>query len=116
MGSNTANRIVSGVRSKEDRSGEKTPIGYDEDTSKIGHIGVNSRSNALRIDGEIYLSQRYEWSADGIIYRGVHRSINASTSSTNWWIWKYTWTTNNITYKQGPLEGTWTGRVALGWS
>ena len=59
--------------------------------------------------------QRYEFSGNNPIYKGLHTTIGAATSNTNWYIWKFTFTGNNPTRIQGPIVGSWDNRASLGW-
>lgn len=63
-----------------------------------------------------WLSMRVEYSSGDPIYVGKHPLINATQAETGWSIWKLTWTSGDMTYRQGPLHGSWTGRAALGWT
>lgn len=67
------------------------------------------------------LDTRMEWgvapNASGeLTYKGIHATHKAATSDTSWLIWKYTWTSANVTRIEGPLEGSWDGRAALAWA
>ena len=63
-----------------------------------------------------WLSKRFEWDTlFNPVYRGCHRDFNASTGDTNWYIWKFTWSSATLEKIQGPLVGSWEGRAALPW-
>ena len=68
---------------------------------------------------ELPLDTRMEYSAGNLTYKGVHSTHDALTSVTSWWVWKFTWSAaypdGNLTRIEGPLEGSWDGRAALGW-
>jgi len=66
---------------------------------------------------EEWKDTQYEYDSSGnIIYRGVSTEANASTSENKlWYVWKYTWSTDGPTRKEGPLNGNWDDRASLGW-
>ncbi len=57
----------------------------------------------------------YAFTGNNPIYVGKNTTHDAATSAIDWYIWKYTWSGNNPTRKEGPLVGSWDGRAALGW-
>lgn len=68
------------------------------------------------IESPAYLAKRLDWTSGSLDYVGLNASVTAATSATTWQVWKYTWTSSNLTLKQGPLTGSWDGRAALAWS
>ena len=64
---------------------------------------------------ELPLDTRMEYSSGDIIYKGIHATHKAAASNASWLIWKYTWTGDDLTRIEGPLEGTWDGRAGLAW-
>ena len=68
------------------------------------------------VDETLYLSKRLAYSGGDLAYVGFNTIINASTTATDWQIYKYTWSSGDLTYMQGPLIGSWDGRAALGWT
>lgn len=59
--------------------------------------------------------KRFDYSGSDLIYMGVNRDKNADTGVPTWHIWKLTWNGENLERFQGPLDGSWDGRAALGW-
>ncbi len=57
--------------------------------------------------------QRLEWSGDDLIYKGFHTSATAATNDTDWYVFKYTWSSGDLVRLQGPAIGSWDGRVGL---
>jgi len=64
---------------------------------------------------ELPLDTRMEYSSGKIIYKGIHATHKAVTSDTSWLVWKFTWVGDDLTRMEGPLEGSYDGRAALGW-
>ena len=58
---------------------------------------------------------RYDFTGNNPIYIGKHTTHDVATSDTGWFIWKFSWSGNNPTRKEGPLVGSWDGRAGLGW-
>jgi hypothetical protein len=79
-------------------------LGYIRDRSTIATLGG------------IWHDQKLEWSSGNLIYYGVHEMHNMPDSDENFEIWKYTWTSGDLTRMEGPLRGSWTGRATLGWA
>ena len=66
--------------------------------------------------GMYWHDQRNEWVESNLIYSGVHRLHDAAEGDTEWAIWKYTYNVSNqLIRKEGPLQGSWTGRGSLAW-
>lgn len=78
-------------------------------------LGYIRDRNTIAVLGGIWHDQKMEWSSGDLIYLGVHEMHNMSESDENFEIWKYTWTSGNLTRVEGPLRGSWTGRAALSW-
>ena len=76
---------------------------------------VRDRLNQC-VMGMFMHDQKFEWSSGNLIYIGMHRLHPASDTEPEWAIWKLTWdASSNLTRMEGPLEGTWDTRAALGW-
>jgi hypothetical protein len=65
---------------------------------------------------DLPMDTRMEYSAGNIIYKGIHATHKALTSNASWLIWKYTWTGDDLTRIEGPLEGSWDNRATLDWA
>ena len=59
--------------------------------------------------------ERFEYSSNLLIYKGENFTHDAGTDETSWHIWKFTWSSNTIVRKEGPLLGAWDDRATLGW-
>lgn len=58
--------------------------------------------------------KQFAYDSDGNVeYAGFNTDGSAADGDTDWYVWKYTWSSGNCTKIQGPVEGSWTGRVAL---
>jgi len=65
---------------------------------------------------DYWKDKRLEYSSGNLVYRGYNTTNKASTSAQDWHIWKYTWSSGDLTRIQGPLVGTWDGRASLDWA
>jgi hypothetical protein len=65
---------------------------------------------------DLPLDTRMEYSSNDIIYKGIHATHKAATSNASWLIWKYTWSGDDLTRIEGPLEGAWDNRGSLAWA
>ena len=103
-----------GAAAVEDRGGEKTLIGYDEDNDEIGHISVSSITGAIKINNEYFKDVRYDYDVnDNCIYKGQHLILDSATSNLFWYIIRYDYTDGNCTRKRFRIT-SWDDR-ALGW-
>ncbi len=61
--------------------------------------------------------RRFESSGGNLIYYGkTVKSVDANTSKKEWYIWKFTWDSDdNLARVQGPILGAWSERTTLGW-
>ena len=67
--------------------------------------------------GNYWNDQRFEFSGDDLIYKGLNTTHKALTSDTDWYILKYTWDgSGNPTRIEGPLVGSWDNRASLAWA
>jgi hypothetical protein len=69
--------------------------------------------------GSLYKDRRYYYNATGLLeYKCLNRySVIASTASTDWEVWKYTYDGDGLmTRCQGPLIGSVDNRASLSWS
>jgi hypothetical protein len=57
--------------------------------------------------------RRMEWNGDDLIYKAYHTSTDANQGDTNWYIYKYTWSSGDLIRLQGPAVGSWTNRASL---
>jgi hypothetical protein len=57
---------------------------------------------------------KLEYDSGSVIYKGIHKDVNASEGSIDWWIYKYTYDGTDITDIQ-EQQGSWTGRATLNW-
>ena len=62
-----------------------------------------------------YRDVRYAYTGSKIEYMGLHDTHDEDTSDTEWLVWKYTYSGNNVVRVEGPLEGAWDNRESLGW-
>lgn len=53
--------------------------------------------------------------SDNLLYRGRNVEHDAATTDTDWYIWRFTLDSQNVTREQGPLEGAWGNRENLEW-
>ena len=86
------------------------PDYYDELT--VG--GVKDRGQLVGL-GAYWRDVRMAYTAGDLIYRGVHNVHNSATTDTDWEIWKYTWSGDDLIRMEGPLPGSWDGRAAVDW-
>ena len=66
--------------------------------------------------GSIWNDLRLAWSGSDLIYVGKHMSHKAATSDAEWFVWKLTWTSGDLTRSEGPLVGDWDSCASLGWA
>ncbi len=66
-------------------------------------------------DLELWLDQRFDYTSGSLDYKGVNETHKALITDTDWYVWKYTWSSGNCTRIEGPLKGSWQGRAALSW-
>ena len=59
---------------------------------------------------------RLDFTSGDLDYKGLHIVHGTAEGTATWFIWKYTWVGGNLTMKEGPLIGSWTGRAALSWN
>ncbi len=65
---------------------------------------------------DAYKHQIFVYDSDGnVTYIGRHANHKESTASTDWKVWKYTWTSGNCTKIEGWLEGAWDDYSTLAW-
>lgn len=83
------------------------------DDLKVG--GVKDRRTIVAM-GAYWKDQRWDYTNNLPVYRGVHYLHNAPTDNTNWEIWKYSYSGTDLTNIQGPLSGAWDDRASLGWT
>jgi len=77
--------------------------------------GVLDRQT-VAILGAYWRDQRFAYTGNNMIYRGVHYLHDAEGTDTNWEIWKYTYDGNsNLVRIEGPLRGAWDSRTSLDW-
>lgn len=70
----------------------------------------------LKILVEYYWKdKRYEYSGDDLLYRGHHKTHKAATSDDQWHVWKFTYSSGDITRIEGPIVGVWNDRATLSW-
>ena len=100
----------------EDRSGALTLVAYDQANDQIVHISVNP-DGRLNVILDSWGRTEYEYDGDDDwIYKGLHETVTADGSESDWVITKYTMDANkNITIKQ-KLTGIWNNRATLTWS
>jgi len=66
--------------------------------------------------GTHWQDQRFAYSSNNLIYRGLNTTHGAATDAASWSIWKYSYDANeNVSRVEGPLTGAWDSRAALGW-
>jgi len=64
----------------------------------------------------IWRDKRYDYTSGNMDYMGVNTYHAAATTDTDWEIWKFTYDVDKNTVRiQGPLQGSWDNRAALGW-
>ncbi len=66
-------------------------------------------------EASFWKDKRYDYSANQMVYKGFNVTHKATEGATTWYIWKMTYTSNQLTRIEGPLQGSWTGRAALAW-
>lgn len=99
----------------EDRSGQKTLVGYNESNDQIKNIAVSDRGAFGVAIFDFFPDIRFDYDGDNnCIYRGSHTTLGESTSSTDWQITKFDYDSdNNVTRKRYRVT-SWTGRTS-GW-
>ena len=65
--------------------------------------------------GAFWGDSRYAYTSNVLDYVGKHTSHNAQTSSDKWYVWKYTWSSDDLVRKEGPLRGAWDDRASFKW-
>jgi hypothetical protein len=67
--------------------------------------------------GAYFDETRREYDANGnLIFEGLALVHKTSISGDEWYIWKYTYDSNNNRIREeGPLDGAWDNRHALAW-
>lgn len=75
---------------------------------------ANLKLNLTQLEsaaGIQYKEQRLDYDTDGnLTYKGLHLNYGASQSDTNWFVWKFTWTSGNLVRIQGPVITPWSER------
>jgi YD repeat-containing protein len=79
--------------------------------------GIRDRLTLI-VAGGYFDDCRYVYDAnDNLIYMGFNLVHKTATSEADWYIWKYTYdASDNLTRKEGPLEGSWDNRASLAWA
>lgn len=82
-----------------------------------GDLTVSMGDVEKLLAGHYWKDQRFAYSSGKLQYRGLSTTHKASTSSGNlWWIWKYTYSGNDCTRIEGPLNDDWDDRASLSWA
>ena len=103
-----------GATATEDRAGNKTLIGYDEEEDTIGHISVSSITGAIKINHDYFKDARYDYNVDNnCIYKGQHLILDTLTSDVFWHIFRYDYIDGNCVRKRFRIT-SWDDRT-LGW-
>lgn len=77
--------------------------------SSTGELSVYKQNNYWK-------DQRFDYTSGDLDYKGLSQIHKAATDIGDlWWIWKYTWSGANLVRIEGPLNGVWDSRAALGW-
>jgi hypothetical protein len=76
--------------------------------------GIRDRKTIAILRG-YFKDCRMDDTSGNLDYRGVHFEHKAATSSTDWEIWKYTWSSGDLVRIEGPLKGSWDDRAVLDW-
>jgi len=79
-------------------------------------VGGTGNQSVIASIGAFWTSQRREYSDGKLIYHGCNIYPDAEITATDWEIWKYTYSGDNITLEEGPLQGAWDDRKTLAWS
>ena len=83
----------------------------------VADLTVTTGDIEKLLAGHYWKDQRFEFSSGDLIYKGLSTTHKASTSTGNlWWIWKYTWSSGELTRKEGPLNDDWDDRASLAWA
>jgi len=90
---------------RDDISGEDVPLSIDPATGKLS---VNDPK-------DYWKSQRFEYTDGNLLYAGYNKEHKALISESTWYIWKYTWSDDNMVLAEGPLVGAWENRLSLDW-
>ena len=95
-----------------------------ENYQLIAGIDENDDAVALRFEGRriaidngdcYWKDRRYEYSAGNLIYKGTNTTHKAATTAETWYVWKYTWSGDDMVRCEGPLTGQWDNRASLSW-
>jgi len=101
-----------------------TPIHYNPLTGKhewstkpsieIDDLNVSMGDVEKLLADNYWASKQYDYATGKLDYVGCNTDVSAGDGDTDWYIWKYTWTGENLTKVQGPRVTSWTNR-ASGW-
>ena len=103
------------------------PTDYKDtmDYQMIGGLDEDGEAQELTFEGSrvvidsgdcYWKDRRYEYSGESLIYKGLNVVHKAETTAETWYIWKYTWSGDNMTRCEGPLTGQWDNRASLAWA
>ena len=77
--------------------------------------GIQDRLT-IAVLGGIWKDVRFDYGTGDLDYRGCNITHKAATDEETWSIWKYTYSSGNLTRIEGPLSGSWDNRASLDWA
>ena len=115
MGKSTG-KYKNGEYAVRDKANVPVSLLYDETNDKTKMARSTSEGYTLSAVTDLGWKQyRYDWDTDNNLkYKGMHLVQNEASSSSDYWIIKYTYETNNLVRKQ-YLQGSWDNRATLDW-
>lgn len=81
-----------------------------------GDLTVTMGDVEKLLAGNYWKDQRMEYSGGNLLYRGLNTTHKTATSATSWYIWKYTFSGEDLVRIEGPLTGAWDNRASLAWA
>lgn len=79
-----------------------------------GTAGILKRSDIIGLSS-YWKQKRFAYTGSDLTYFGFHYLADASTSDSDWSVWKLTYTGDDLTLIEGPLSGSWDDRTSLDW-
>ena len=80
-----------------------------------GAGGILDRTAQIGLD-LYWRVRRFEYSGGDVKYIGCNEDLKAPTSESTWVVWKYSYTSGDVSLIEGPITGAWDNRATMGWN